>query len=542
MPRLSALRLRVLDELASQLRFAPKKRTLEQLSRAVALASELDPNQLYPEDWLIHRITGFRPEVDDPAMLVGEALLRDLSAFTERISQHAALAPDAFPMPIMSLDELQARWSVSARTIERYRRMGLVALRAVEDGRARLLFPRSSVESFESRHAATLAAARERSRLSPDERKKIVRIARRAQRRFGWSLNEAARRIAVKRARSVETIRQILLKAGGARTATPRSDARRLVFLRAARAGAPAARLSQKYGKSPVAIRRIIFETRADLLRQHLPAVEPHRSFTDAAVVASWLQSPSVSRNLNVEAARTAGEFVDRARATTPPDRDDEKSAGAAMRFLLWRAARTLSECPPSAPPARLIDSVETDVRWAIRLAAALIRMQKGFILSAVEARLGRPLLELPAPAIRTVHGASMDAAISAVWRFNALKGGRLAALTGIAVDRAVLLWINSPAHDAPPGARARAAGAGVEDWTLRLSPLQRWLDPDPRLARRLDVIGSPQKDVVTLRYGLTGEPPMTQHEIARRLGLYARRIAEFERIALDEARRATGD
>ena len=169
--------------------------------------------------------------------------------------------------------------------------------------------------------------------------------------------------------------------------------------------------------------------------------------------------------------------------------------------------------------------------------------MQQGFILTSIEARLGQPLLLFPASSIRSIHRSAMDAAIAAVWRFNVLKGGRLAALTGIAVDRAVLLWINDPANQSSSGGgRAKAAGARLDDWRTRVSPLQRWLEVDPRIIRRLDQIDPLERAVVELRYGLAETPPMTGREIAVRLGIYEKRIGALERAALAQARSGASD
>ncbi|MEZ6211132.1 MAG: hypothetical protein R3B46_07810 [Phycisphaerales bacterium] len=46
------------------------------------LAARSTRRRTTPEDWLIQRITGYRPD-DEDALLVGKAILTDLSAFVE---------------------------------------------------------------------------------------------------------------------------------------------------------------------------------------------------------------------------------------------------------------------------------------------------------------------------------------------------------------------------------------------------------------------------------------------------------------------------
>jgi hypothetical protein len=49
-PRVSALRLAALADLAEQLRYAPSRAVRAQLARAAALADELEERRNYPED------------------------------------------------------------------------------------------------------------------------------------------------------------------------------------------------------------------------------------------------------------------------------------------------------------------------------------------------------------------------------------------------------------------------------------------------------------------------------------------------------------
>lgn len=537
MPRLSELRLSVLEDLAGQLRYAPKKRTIEQLRRAIALAPEIDAARLYPEDWLIQRITGYRPDLDEPAVIVGEALRRDLSAFTERVSDSAALTLDAIDMPTLPLEELEARWSVTGRTIERYRRAGLIALRVRDNGRTRLVFPMESVVAHERSHPRAITAAASITRLSVSERARLVRLADRARRRFGWSLNETARRIAERQHRSHEGVRQILLKAGGTRTSISRDDRRRRVAVRAWRRGVPVGRIAEKYGKSPATIRRILRQERAATLRESLAALGLDASRRAGEFDETALRPEAVRSGLQWPIATTAGEYVSLAHETAPPRREIEHALATARRSL---AARIAEICPENAtPPIRALDRAETDARWATRLVAKLVRMQWPFILKAIEARLGRSLLDLPAGPLRSIHEAAMTAASASAWRFDGAKGGRLAAITGIAVDRAVAGWIQAHAQDLPTSAgRARAVGATLSDWTLRLAPWQPWLEAPPALLRSFDDLADEERAVVEARWGLGGKAPMTIGEVAARMNVTDRRVGAIERAVRRRAPR----
>ena len=192
MPRLTALRIAALRDLADQLRYAPRERLRKELLAAVALAGELDPELNYPEDWVVHRITGYRPEIEAPATIVGGALLSELSALVERISAEAGFTEHAVGGGAASEAGLADRGGVSRKTIERFRRRGLVAHRVRDEGgRARLAFSAEAVEVFERIGATEIARAAGFKRIGGDEEARLYAVGARAARRFGWSLNEA---------------------------------------------------------------------------------------------------------------------------------------------------------------------------------------------------------------------------------------------------------------------------------------------------------------------------------------------------------------
>ena len=82
--------------------------------------------------------------------------------------------------------------------------------------------------------------------------------------RSGWSLNETARRLAEKKGRAHETLRQ-LLRRMDERAEEPAFDegealderSRRMIA-RADAAGMPAARIAERYGRSAASVRRIV--------------------------------------------------------------------------------------------------------------------------------------------------------------------------------------------------------------------------------------------------------------------------------------------
>jgi len=179
-PRLTQIRTGVLEELANQLRYAPTRTVLRQIESIESLASEIEPDALYPEDFIVYRVTGYRSPMGEPAMLVGSALLADLSALAERISGGGRLTLEAHATAgELTIDDLCARWGVSKKTIERYRRRGLIARRLRrEDGKEVVRFSARAVEWFVESHHDLLKDANSFERVGESREHEIVERAR----------------------------------------------------------------------------------------------------------------------------------------------------------------------------------------------------------------------------------------------------------------------------------------------------------------------------------------------------------------------------
>ena len=107
---------------------------------------------------------------------------------------------------VLSIEELARRFSVSTKTISRWRDHGLVAQRYTVDGRRRVGFLASAVERFIRENPLRIERGSKFSQLNDDEHEKIVSWARRLA-VAGACPADVHRRIAERLGRSVETIR-----------------------------------------------------------------------------------------------------------------------------------------------------------------------------------------------------------------------------------------------------------------------------------------------------------------------------------------------
>lgn len=551
MPRVSALRSAALRDLASQYRFASRRNALQALRALDSLAERIDEDATYSSRWLVHELTGYTPDATgEEAYFPGDALRAELSAFAEHICVAISLTPDELD-DALSVDDLSVRWSVTRRTIERYRRQGLVARRVGDGAQARLLFTPAAVESFERSRDGSAREKPPAPRTTDDERDDFVRRARRYRDRLGWSLAQTARRIATRAGRSPDTVRRAILDhdRDSKSPVFPRratiDDRDRETVLRAARRGISVAELAALKGRTRESVARIANERLLEHLREFdlRAPISPLFERDDAHEV---LLAPDVvrSRLLPVH-AESALDFLAQASAQTTIDAREESALAVALCYLRWRAARTLASLPAQAPSAHALDQAETDLRWAGRLVVKLARTQRRVALLAIEERVGDPL-ELRNEHVRALHLASMRALCDAALRFDPFRKGRLAARSAVALTHALSSTIasiglrasgNSPAGEGRAKRRADRA-IPLDDWTLDAAPWSRFVEPDRRVLDNLDALDEPARSLLTLRFGLTGQPPATRADAAHALDIHPPAAGALERTAI---RRALG-
>ena len=221
-----------------------------------------------------------------------------------------------------------------------------------------------------------------------------------------------------------------------------------------------------------------------------------------------------------------------------------ESTRAAAYHALVAGAREFIGAIPAKGGRSTEIDRAETMLRWAARLKAELVRSQLGLMVRTIEAQLDGPIDQLRAADGRALVELGLEAVSHAVDAFDPFgKSGRLAAPTGLAVNRAASRWVRE--HRAPLDRAARAtprlrAGTAIADWTLRVALWQPALEPAARVRREALAGGGnlPERERAFLRerFGWAGGPPRTLAEMAGSLGLTPMRVAQRERLAVRTA------
>lgn len=527
MPRLSPIRTSALEDLAEQLRFAPRATIRRQLDAIDRLAGEVEESGMYPEDWIVQRITGFRARMDEPAMVVGAALLGDLSALSEHLCAHARLGPGDMGEGAVELGELCRAWSVDRRTVNRYRRRGLIARRGMDDaGHTRLYFSPAALDAFRSREGDRLDRAGAFARLSGEERERIALRAARARREGMVSVSAAAREEAAASGRAHETVRRILLdyevREGKEGRGALSAGERRAVY-EAERRGERAASIAARFGRSRASVGRIAREVRAEILRRvrgELAALDLDDAALEAAIGAP------IAARLGAGAMNDARELIEGSRRDGPIGAEDERQRSLAYRALVTRAAHSIDALPRFDPPAAALDRIEADLRWALRLKRVIMWTHRSLVVRGLEERSARGLLELPPDELRAMLECGFGALAEGIDRHDARRGGRLAAPVSLAIARA-LASVGLPGAIGPDAARRAAPEViAIADLTARAGAWSSVVEPTVALVRAIGREGADERAALERHFGLTDAPPLTPLEIEGVLGIARRRFA----------------
>lgn len=200
-----------IEELARQMSFTPIAKRHQQLKAALRLLGQIDATEDYPWEFVLFRVTGYRPKESADHLISGRALLADMAGLVETVSDTLNIAIAEAEDDVISLEQITQRFKVSTKTIQRWRRRGLAAMRFVyPDGVKRLGFLAADVTRFSTQFATRVEQSARFRQLSDEEKADIIRRARRLAAHCQCCLKNISRRIARHTKRSPETIRYVI--------------------------------------------------------------------------------------------------------------------------------------------------------------------------------------------------------------------------------------------------------------------------------------------------------------------------------------------
>ena len=523
MPALTKLRSVELQGLVKQLAYAPPERIWHQVERAEELVEHLDVDASYPVDWLVYKLTGYRSDETTTRSVPGAELLADLSAFVEHLSRAGKLRASDEPVELVS--DLAVRWSINRKTIERWRRVGLVGRRLVnDDGREVLGFSQRVLRAFERAHRERIAKARLFSRASESEREHMVRQA--GEEPESASRSAVAKRVAKKSGRSVGAVKRAMADAAGEENHATRAGVRRegRAAWRLWRRGFETSEIAERLKRPRTVVLRAINLERLGACSVCLRLA----SVTSAEVAWFDQRAPVVCDDVR-EFVRLA-----RDRIVVPP-----KEEARELRLYWSLVAKAQAACRAIdrlQPSTEMLDVAETALRSAARVKASVFRALLSPLLDTVESVLGGPIETLrPGPAAELV-GAVNVVVLAEMDLHVPGRVGRLAAPVSLAAHRVATAWVKANvagvSRAATRAAGLWAGGAAIVPYVAHVCAWQADIDVPERAWRGWVKVAERERRLLASRFGLEGEKPCSVSEWAEREGVTRIQAARADRKA----------
>ena len=551
---MTSFRLDIVASLARQLAFAPHDVRLEQLAAAEVLMGDLDVAKSYPAAFVVFRVTGYHPKLGvADETLTGLALQHDLGLMIERVSETLDLRAAEQPEPVLAIDDVTERFNVTSKTIQRWRKKGLVSRRfTFADGKRRVGFLLSSIERFVARHSEAVIEANP-TRVDEDEVRAIVAAARRLMATHGFDEAGIAQRLSRRFRRSALTVLHTLRKhdqssprdAVLAGVAPPIGSGVRRRIVAAVRRGQPLARVARRVARSRAMVYRVALEDRAArLVKRRVTFHDDELYHGDDAAIA--IDGIVRAADASASALRT-GDAVRLPRGLPPYLAElyrvplltpaQERALFLQFHFLKFRVATERRRFDPETARHRDVARLEARLREAVAVKNRIVRANLRLVVSVARKHVrpthlggsgGATLMELVSEGNLILMRAAESFDVHKNVRFSTYA--TYALMTGLA--------------RAAPALRATASRGGVPVTDLA-DPRQgdahaRHADRD-EVRQMLSRLDGDERRVIAMYYGLDASGTATFEQVGARLGLSKHRVRQIERNAMAKLRDAIG-
>src|SRR5436190_5387943 len=281
-----------------QVRFAPPSIRLEQLRNAEKLLGEVDLMKEYPYQFVCYRITDFRSDGNPGELVIGRDLVHDLGMFIREVARSMPAMPiEELNEPVLTLEEFSRKLNVTTKTINRWRKRGLIGLPVIHKGRRLVGFLPSLTDPFLAANREHVSRSGRFSQMTEQEKEDILQRARNLVGEGVASLTEISRRIAHDIGRATETVRYTLRNWDREHpdqplfptvTGTFDPATKQLIF-NSFRRGITVHNLAKSFQRTASSMYRVIHEIRAQrLMDQKLDFID-NPTFADASNDAAYV-------------------------------------------------------------------------------------------------------------------------------------------------------------------------------------------------------------------------------------------------------------
>jgi RNA polymerase primary sigma factor len=527
-----------------QVRSAPEAIRLDQLDRAETVIATLEPGTSYRFQDLCEQVANSRPRTNRDLVIDGAEAAHDLSLFVEELSESLNMPADLAGEPVLTVGDVSQQYNVSTKTVDRWRKRGLVSRRFQFGNRSRVGFLKSSIDRFVRSHQNEITRGSRFSQLSLGERGEIVEAASRMV-RYGSCPTEVSRKLAAQFNRSPETVRAAIRQhdeespdrrvfATSADELTPQ---RKQELLARYSSGMSVDVLAKDYCKSRTGIYRAIAEARAEKLCAtpvaFMDSPEFHGPKADKVILGPPPETEKKAGRVKAPAGLPA--YLASLYSNPLLTREEEGYWFRKMNYLKFLASKLQAKIDPSRPKSSDLDELEQLLDEAIEVKNFLIRSNLRLVVSIAKKRLqpGMSFFEM-------VSDGNMSL-MRAIEKFDYTKGNKFSTYSTWAIMKNYARSI--PAEHTILD-RFRTGNEEIFASSAEKRGLQN--ADEVTNARQRDVITSilgqldeRERSILLHRYGLQqGSEPLTLEEVGTRFGVTKERIRQIEARALQKLRK----
>jgi RNA polymerase primary sigma factor/RNA polymerase sigma factor len=531
-----------------ELHFASRERRSTAIRRAEDLLIDADAAAEYPYAEIHRTLTRQAPLAHLDDWISGQDLRHDLQWLVDDLSESIAVAAEAAGQRVLTIPELAKELNVSAKTISRWRRLGLVSRHFLFGGRKRLGFLQSSVDRFVARNRIRVLRGSQFSQLTDEEREAIIRRGR-ALAQAGHCPAAVTRQLAQESGRSAETIRYTLRHFDQAHPAEaifpgyrgPLQEETKGKIYQLYRRGESAASLAQRFYRTKKGIRRIVAEVRARRIGELPLGYIPNEQFAlvrsrkqEKQIVRAMPRSAEPGRKLRAPAGLPA--YLASLYQVPLLTREQEIHLFRKMNYLKYWAGKLREKLDPARPQGKLMDRIEKLYSQAMATKNQIVCANLRLVVSIAKRRVG------PAEDFFELVSDGNMSLIRAAERFDFARGNKFSTYASWAIMKNFARSIPDEHRH-----RDRFRTSHGETFVTTEDSRSSQYDQETAQSRReaqvqriLGELNSREKEIVIRRFGLNRqENPLTLKQVGAEMGVTKERIRQLESRALQKLRRA---
>jgi RNA polymerase primary sigma factor len=520
-----------------QVRYAPPARRLTQVAKAQQLLAEIDPVRSYPYNYVVYKLTDYRPNDAVELNIPGADLRHDLGLFVHEVERSLPPVPiELIAEPLFTLAEVSAKFHVSTKTVSRWRMQGLLARHVLRDGRKTLAFPVSAVEMFAHAHRDQVARGSKFSHLSEAEKDDIVLSARRLA-AGGRNLTEASKTIADRLGRSAEAVRYTIknFDRGHPDRAVypgrngPLDAASKHQIYTAFQEGKSMKLIAKNYGRTASSLYNVVNEVRAERLLAAPVDYMDSPEFADPKMVSVILgPMPSEEDFFSKVQTMRAPKDVDAQMAYLYErpllNREQEAHLFRKMNYLKFKLKQLRDSIDPARPRVGDLDKLEKQAAEVKAVRDLLIECNQRLVhnLATKHLQPGQNLDELKSDANVSV--------MRAVEKFDYSRGNKFSTYATWAVMKNFARSIpdeNTRKQRYMTGTDELFDGK-ADQRTDEQEILNAAFQARARVNRLLDYLDPRTREVIKMRTGIDGSEEMTLEQIGRHFGITKERVRQI--------------